>query len=444
MFKREIAKKIGIDLKPALVTVILVASAFVWYFLAFNILKELSDTLSLSDFDVLVVFGVNFVGMAISGLFGSILVGKLEKRVPFLHFWMFAGIFLSLIPVAFNITTSHELIALSAIFGVYFGLGMPATMGYYAASTNTENRAKLGGISFLLIGLVFSFIGNIGIGNIILGSLILATARMVGLLLFYLLKADEKTAQGGSQVTYAHIVSNRSFVLYFIPWCMFSLVNYMTVPVASKLFFQGEEFIRFSMIIENILIAIFAVISGFLADIFGRKRLTIIGFAMLGIGYAVLGIAPYSTEGLYFYIFVDGIAWGIFFTMFLFTLWGDLAQGLNSDKFYVIGALPYLFSNFMRLLFGSYLAEIPETAIFSFASVFLFLAVLPLIYAPETLPEKTMKDRELKKYIEKAQKEARKTQKKEDENTPKENVDPEIESGGENFEEKLKEVEKHY
>jgi hypothetical protein len=40
--------------------------------------------------------------------------------------------------------------------------------------------------------------------------------------------------------------------------------------------------------------------------------------------------------------------------------------------------------------------------IFSFASVFLFLAVLPLIYAPETLPEKTMKDRDLKSYIEKA------------------------------------------
>jgi len=33
----------------------------------------------------------------------------------------------------------------------------------------------------------------------------------------------------------------------------------------------------------------------------------------------------------------------------------------------------------------------------------LFLAVLPLVYAPETLPEKQMKDRELKNYIDKAQ-----------------------------------------
>jgi hypothetical protein len=34
----------------------------------------------------------------------------------------------------------------------------------------------------------------------------------------------------------------------------------------------------------------------------------------------------------------------------------------------------------------------------------LFLAVLPLLYAPETLPEKKIRDKELKSYIEKAKK----------------------------------------
>ncbi|MDI9576893.1 MAG: hypothetical protein QM398_02000, partial [Thermoproteota archaeon] len=53
-----------------------------------------------------------------------------------------------------------------------------------------------------------------------------------------------------------------------------------------------------------------------------------------------------------------------------------------------------------------YLAGIQKEMIFSFASVFLFLAVLPLIYAPETLPEKIMKDRDLRSYIEKAKKKA--------------------------------------
>ncbi len=52
--------------------------------------------------------------------------------------------------------------------------------------------------------------------------------------------------------------------------------------------------------------------------------------------------------------------------------------------------------------------EYYAATIFSFASVFLFLAVLPLIYAPETLPEKLMKDRDLKSYVEKAKKKAQK------------------------------------
>lgn len=51
------------------------------------------------------------------------------------------------------------------------------------------------------------------------------------------------------------------------------------------------------------------------------------------------------------------------------------------------------------------MASIASTAaqVFPFASFFLFIAVLPLFYAPETLPEKIMKKRELTIYVEKAQ-----------------------------------------
>jgi len=59
----------------------------------------------------------------------------------------------------------------------------------------------------------------------------------------------------------------------------------------------------------------------------------------------------------------------------------------------------------LKLTLENHLIDaVPKEAIFSLTAFLLFLAVLPLIYAPETLPEKTMKDRELKSYIEKAQK----------------------------------------
>jgi MFS family permease len=443
---RAIFKKASINPKSSVVNVILLANAFIWYFLAFNILREVVDTLNVAaNYEVILIFGANFIGIAVSGIIGSVLIGRLKRRVPFLYLWTFAGIFFSLIPLIFNVGSVLGLAVVSGIFGVYFGLGMPATMGYFSASTEIEHRSKLSGITFLLIGLAFFGLGNIALGDIILACSILVTVRIVGLLLLCLLKIEDKPLQEGRRVTYADVFSNRSFMLYFVPWCMFSLVNNIVIPVASKLFLQGEEFLRLSTIFENILIAAFAVVSGFLADIFGRKRLTIVGFAMLGIGYAVLGLAP-SIEGWYFYTFVDGVAWGIFYTILLFTIWGDLAQGRNSEKFYVIGALPFLFSNFLRIWLGSYVAEIPGTAIFSFASVFLFLAVLPLIYAPETLPEKTMKERELKNYIAKAQKEAEKTQNKEIEKDQNETGDNgvEIEANQEEIEEILKKAKKYY
>ncbi|MGF3522480.1 MAG: hypothetical protein ACQXXJ_05215, partial [Candidatus Bathyarchaeia archaeon] len=56
--------------------------------------------------------------------------------------------------------------------------------------------------------------------------------------------------------------------------------------------------------------------------------------------------------------------------------------------------------------------EVSKDALFSYASVFIFLAVLPLIIAPETLSEKLMKKRELESYVKEALKKAQKTSEK--------------------------------
>ena len=434
---REFPRKIGISRKIGLVNVVLLANAFIWYFLAFSIIRELIASLSLSETETLAVLGVDIISMAVSGVVGSIVVEKLGKRARFLYLWTFVGIFLSVVPAVFTISTYLQLTIFSCFIGLYFGLGMPATMGYFAASTNSGSRSRIAGLSFLFIALAFSSLGNVGLGNITFAGLILTAVRVIGFFLLSLLRISEKVAEKRQKISYTQVLSNRSFILYFIPWCMFLLVNYLTVPVQNKVFLQGDT-AQFSAVLENILVAIFAVVSGFLADILGRKRLVIIGFAILGIGYAALGLSP-TLAGWYFYTIVDGIAWGIFFTLLLFTIWGDLAQERNSEKFYVIGALPYLLSNFMRIALGSFVSGIAETAIFSFASFFLFLAVLPLVYAPETLPDKVMKDRDLKSYLEKAkkkvQKDSEKKHKKED-NEPK--------NGGEEPERKTGENSKEY
>lgn len=223
---------------------------------------------------------------------------------------------------------------------------------------------------------------------------------------------------------------------------MFSIVNDVTFSVTTDF---SDDLVLFSGLIEMVIAGVFAVVCGFLADFFGRKRLAIGGFALLGLGYGVLGIFPGNEVGWWFYTSVDGIAWGIFTTIFIMTLWGDLAEGKGSEKYYAIGGLPYLFSNFAGLSIASLLERQADYAIFSFASFFLFLAVLPLIYAPETLPEKTIKKRELKSYVEKAKKEAEKAQKKEAEQNQQEEADDNVEiEANPDTEEILKQAQKYY
>jgi MFS family permease len=442
MPKKAFATRIGTSRKIAAANIILVANAFIWYFYV-GFLMEAITKARFSNFEVVMIWGINFLGIAVSAILGGTLIYKFRRRIPFLLYWMLAGVPLSFIPIVLNVATSIVGATVSAILGVYFGLGMPICMGYYAAATETRNRSRLGGITFFLIYLGFFLLISTGIKDILFNTLVLATWRAVGLVILVLLKPGEKKIGEKEKLSYRFVVSNKSFLLYFIPWCMFSIVNYMTVPINSKFF--PENFIQYSTIIESILGATFAVIAGFIADSVGRKRLAITAFTLLGLGYAVLGLFPRNLLGWWFYTVVDGIAWGAFYTMFLITIWGDIAQERSSEKYYAVGSLPFLLSIFMRLSIGLYVAEgITESAVFSFAAFFLFLAVLPLIYAPETLPEKVMKDRELKNYIEKAQKEATKAQKKEAENTPRENAAAEVESEGEDFEEKLKEAEKYY
>jgi hypothetical protein len=94
----------------------------------------------------------------------------------------------------------------------------------------------------------------------------------------------------------------------------------------------------------------------------------------------------------------------MFAAVFFMTLWGDLGEHYEKEKYYALGGLPFLLAGFLPIILEPYAGAIEAVAAFSLASFFLFLAVLPLMYAPETLPEKKIKDRELKQYIDKAKK----------------------------------------
>lgn len=249
---------------------------------------------------------------------------------------------------------------------------------------------------------------------------------------------------------YRSLLTQKSFLLYLIPWALFSLITYLSVPLQMTILANSPNMPSAEYLkgIENILIAVSAVVCGFLADIVGRKRVSIIGFVLLGLGYSFLGIQPNNPFSWYFYSVLDGVALGILYVIFVVTIWPDLGNGSRSEKYYAVGVLPFFISYFLSLITGNEISTaISPDSIFSFIAVFLFIAVLPLIYAPETLPDKIMKDRDLKIYVEnakkKAQKESNKSHKKEKPQNAPMGETQETENPSE-YDEAVKLAEKYY
>ena len=141
---------------------------------------------------------------------------------------------------------------------------------------------------------------------------------------------------------------------------------------------------------------------------------------------------------------LDGITWGLLFSVFFTVVWGDLGEHYEKEKFYVLGGVPLLLTNFLSVLITPYAASIPLGTAFTVASFFLFTAVIPLMYAPETLPEKSIKDRDLKSYVEKATKAAKKITQKAPKKDTNEVPDTKKDENNETYDEAVKLAEKYY
>jgi hypothetical protein len=396
--------------KVVAINTILIANSFIWYGYAF---KFLTNSIGLANLDTqfLPIIAIHFLVLFFALLLGAFFSSKTKNSHTFLILWMLSGALLSLVPLITGLSYLG-IIVFAVIAGANFGFGLPACLGYFASTTESTNRGKLGGIIYLLIGIGAFIISTAGTESLVVVTLVLAGWKAVGLLLIVLLKPIKTNFSTKPSFSYRKILSNKGFFLYFVPWAMFVFVNSLAFPVIEKVF--PADLVQSSASIEYVLSGVSAVIFGFFADSKGRKRLTVAGFAFLGVGYGVLGLSSGNILGWWFYTIIDGIAWGCFVMIFIFALWGDLSEGRSGGNIYAIGVMPYLFSSFMRFSMGSTLGDVIAnySTIFSFASFFLFIAVLPLVFAPETMSEQIIKNNDLKNYVDKAKKHVSKVQKK--------------------------------
>ena len=390
---------LGISERDAFIAFVLLFNTFSWYYCTLTIIDSILTNPGMTS----MLWIIYYSSIALSSVFGATISGKVN-RLRFLYIWTISGTFVSLLPGLFvNITVTSAPVLLF-LLGIAFGIGMPSSLSYFADITTVEKRGGLSGIIFLITNLsvlpIFALFSKLSLLAISLTS---AAWRGLGFIIFYGLKPQERTIQETKKnISFVDVLGDRYFILYAIPWFLFSFIDRIEGPISGNMF--SRELFSSILIIKPIIGGVFALIGGLLADSIGRKRMVVYGFIALGVAYATLGIAPGLMFSFYFSEIVNSIAAGIFWAIFIVVLWGDLSRHGTREKYYVIGNLPFALASIPPILLEPYLSFIPTTAAFSLASFFLFASVLPLMYAPETLPQKKIEIKRLKGYVEQAKK----------------------------------------
>ena len=384
----------------------LVFNSFSWFFPLFLFLNgTLNDLVEARVIDfggLIIAYGLLYAAVAVSAIFGNFLSDKFGRN-KLLLVWFIIGVMASVSMLMLSYQNVAFVYPVALIIGTSLGLGFPSCLAFFADHTSGGNRGLFGGFVFAV---TFLGIFIIGAATTLLGFvpsiLVLVFWRFTGFLGFLYLRPKETRVEESStqpRTSYLNIVKQRTFLLYLVPWIMFCLINFFAGPFFDK--FTDTDIIQFG---EFGIGGVSALIAGYFSDIIGRKRLIIAAFVMVGIGYAVLSLST-TTPFVYAYALLDGIAWGIFMLMFFLVIWGEINEDRTRNRYYLFGNLPFILATYLAPIFSPLAgkSDLPVTA-FTIASFFLFIAVIPLVYAPETLPEKTMKERALKSYVELAQK----------------------------------------
>ena len=388
----------GIDWKDFIPALIIVVNSLTWNIFMLSVFSSAINSLKISSATTLLLFSIEFMSIGVSAILGSRFFPSSRRTA--LALWMAMGSLASILVITIPNNGLLMNLLVCAFFGSSIGAGLPSALASFADATTLENRGFFGGVTFAFVSLSSTFFvaalvffgGGIEIA-------VLTSWRLVGLILFLATYETKKTNEGITAPSYSEILSRRDFGLYFLPWIMFCLINYIEAPLLAHLFGNLYNLMEF---VEVALAGVFALMGGIIADHSGRKRVVIIGFIVLGMGYAILSLTSGMEAAGYVYSFLDSVAWGMFASVFFMALWGDLGRNSTKEKYYTLGGLPYLLAIFLSELVNSYVGMLSVSTAFSLASFFLFLAVVPLMYAPETLPEKKIRDRELRDYLEKA------------------------------------------
>lgn len=335
--------------------------------------------LSSSDYRLTVQASFNLV-VAISLILSSFFVDRINKTVLIRTIPMV----ITLMAVLLFFAPNDDLkILVLFIIGAFLSLGLLWVLTYFWKLTVPEERGRVSGlIGFVALPLNFVVAYLVAPSLDLLGIIALSVIVSLGILVIVLLKPKQArlTAKKNEEGSY---FEKRTVLLYSIPWVIFSLVNVTLAKNASASISQqvSSSFYLFLLGLQFIGVVFGSIIGGTIADLFGRRLSLAFSLTAYGTSAALVGIFT-SSEVLSLVYVVNGLSWGILFTMYIFVVWSDLANKDNCAKICSIGLATYYMTIGIGLLWQ---ISIPIVTSSLVTCLLVFLLNVPIALAPELL-----------------------------------------------------------
>jgi MFS family permease len=249
-----------------------------------------------------------------------------------------------------------------------------------------EERGRIAGL-IGFVSLLFYLIIDIAVAGALdfSGTAMLGIILSLGTLAVILLR-PKKAALTAKKDEIENYHEKRTVLLYLIPWILFSLIN---ATLAKNISFHISQQVPSSLYLFLIVLqsigTIFGALSGGVtADFFGRRVSLAFSLTLYGISSALAGIADNYTL-LYFVYFANGLSWGILLVMYIFVIWGDLANKENCAKMYALGFIIFYLTQSIGLLPLELISQIPLVVSSLVSCLLIFLSNIPIFLAPELL-----------------------------------------------------------
>lgn len=298
----------------------------------------------------------------------------------------------------------------SIILGISLGLGYPVSAILILSKSIDDERGKISGfiilLTFILIvsGIILITIFE---ENLFLLIILLMVIRSIS---YVALRTKDKeilnrmSGKDQRNLSWSSVLRIREFKLYMFPWIMFNvasgLASFVTLGLSDLP--NYAPYISLATPIRYAATAFFGIVVGILADRIGRKKPIIVSLIALGFSFSFLAFVP-SPETVFIYLTISGAAWGMLMVLYL-ALLGDLSRMYKSsgEKLYALGSfIPLIIYMFLPPIPQMLNITLPATILPAILSMIMFVSIMPVYNAADTLAESTKKSRKMKDYTEK-------------------------------------------